>query len=166
MNAQVTKQIHSHDMPKNIILIIGDGMGVAQIQAGLTANYGKLNLLQFTSIGFSKTHPASDYITDSGAGATAMSTGHKTYNGAIGVGIDSVPVNSILEYAEEKGLSTGLVSTSAITHATPASFIAHNVSRDDYEAIAADFLKTDIDVFIGGGRDNFTKRKDQRNLAE
>ena len=62
---------------------------------------------------------------------------------------------TILEYAEEKGLSTGLVSTSAITHATPASFIAHQADRDNYEAIAADFLKTDIDVFIGGGIDHF-----------
>jgi alkaline phosphatase len=149
---------------KNIILMIGDGMGMAQIQAGLIANTGRLNLLQFNHIGFSMTHSATDYITDSGAGATAMSTGHKTYNGAIGVRRDSFSVKTILEYAEENGLSTGLVSTSSITHATPAAFIAHNRSRDNYEDIAADFLKTDIDVFIGGGKDNFAFRKDKKDL--
>ncbi|HEX2395886.1 MAG TPA: alkaline phosphatase [Bacteroidales bacterium] len=153
-------------MPDNIILLIGDGMGLSQIQAGLTANFGQLNLLEFKSIGFSRTQSASDYVTDSGAGATAISTGHKTYNGAIGVDADSLPVKTILEYAEEKGLSTGLISTSAITHATPASFIAHNIDRNDYEGIALDFLKTDIDVFIGGGIAHFTARKDNRNLAK
>lgn len=154
------------NLPQNIILMIGDGMSLPQIQAGLTANFGTLNLLEFKSVGFSKTHSASNYVTDSGAGATAISTGHKTFNGAIGVTPDSLPAKTILEYAEEKGLSTGLVSTSAITHATPASFIAHSTNRSDYEAIALDFLKTDIDVFIGGGRDHFTARKDNRNLAK
>jgi alkaline phosphatase len=155
-----------HDKPVNIILMIGDGMGVAQIYSGYTANHGQLNLFSFKSIGFSKTYSASDYITDSGAGGTAISTGNKTYNGAIGVNMDTVPVKTILEYAEEKGLSTGLVSTSAITHATPASFISHQADRDNYEAIAADFLKTDIDLFIGGGIDHFSSRKDGRNLLE
>lgn len=157
---------NKQEFPENIILMIGDGMGISQIQAGLTANFGYLNLLEFKSIGFSRTHSYSDYVTDSGAGATAISSGHKTYNGAIGVGADSVPVKTILEYAEEKGLATGLISTSAITHATPASFIAHNIDRDDYEGIALDFLKTDIDVFIGGGKDYFTNRKDKINLTD
>jgi alkaline phosphatase len=163
---QETIRVHKEDMPKNIILFIGDGMGLAQIQSGLTVNYGRLNLLSFRNIGFSKTQPAFGYITDSGAGATALSTGVKTYNGAIGVGPDSASLKTILEYAEQAGLSTGLVSTSAITHATPASFIAHSYTRNDYEGIAADFLKTDIDVFIGGGRNNFTIRKDKRNLVQ
>jgi alkaline phosphatase len=155
-----------HDKPDNIILMIGDGMGVAQIYSGYTANHGQLNLFSFNSIGFSKTYSAYDYITDSGAGGTAISTGNKTYNGAIGVNMDTVPVKTILEYAGEMGLSTGLVSTSAITHATPASFISHQADRDNYEAIAADFLKTDVDVFIGGGIDHFTVRKDGRNLLQ
>jgi alkaline phosphatase len=154
------------EKPTNIILMIGDGMGVAQVYAGFTVNHGELNLFRCTSIGFSKTYSASDYITDSGAGATAISTGNKTFNGAIGMNKDSIPVKTILEYAEEKGLATGLVVTSAITHATPASFIAHVADRDDYEAIAADFLKTDIDVFIGGGIDHFSVRKDKRDLIK
>jgi alkaline phosphatase len=164
--AQEKIRVHRDEMPKNIILLIGDGMGLAQIQAGLTTNFGRLNLFTIRSIGFSRTQSATGYVTDSGAGATAISTGHKTYNGAIGVGMDSAAMRTILEYAEEAGKSTGLVSTSSITHATPASFIAHNVSRNNYEDIALDFLKTDIDVFIGGGRNNFTKRKDGRNLVQ
>jgi len=157
-------KLSSSIQPTNIILLIGDGMGLTQIYSGLTMNHGQLNLTQFKSIGFSKTYSASNYTTDSGAGGTAMATGNKTYNGAIGVDKDTIPCKSILEYAEINGLSTGLVSTSTITHATPASFIAHNKSRDDYEGIAADFLKTDIDVFIGGGRNNFSTRKDHRDL--
>jgi len=152
--------------PDNIILMIGDGMGVAQVYAGYTASHGTLNLFTFPVTGFSKTYSASDYITDSGAGATAISTGNKTFNGAIGVGKDSVPAKTILEYAEEKGLSTGLIATSTITHATPASFIAHQADRNNYEAIANDFLKTDIDVFIGGGLEHFSNRKDGRNLLQ
>lgn len=150
--------------PKNIIFLIGDGMGTAQVFSGLTANKGHLYLENFKSVGFSKTQSADDYITDSAAGATALSAGVKTYNGAIGVDVNKQPVETILEKAEKKGLATGLVSTSAITHATPASYIAHQESRNMYEDIAADFLKTDIDVFIGGGIEHFSKRKDGRNL--
>jgi len=128
-----------NEKPTNIILMIGDGMGVAQVYSGYTANKGQLNLFACQSIGFSKTYSATDYITDSGAGATAISTGHKTYNGAIGVDKDTAFAKTILEYAVDHGLATGLVSTSAITHATPASFIAHQAFRDNYEAIAADF---------------------------
>ena len=153
------------DRPKNIILMIGDGMGVAQVFTGLTANQGRLFLENCKHIGFSKTQSFSSYITDSAAGATALSAGVKTYNLAIGVDKDTIPVPTILEEAEERGLATGLVSTSSITHATPASFIAHQKSRAMNEAIAADFLKTDIDVFIGGGLKYFTERKDGRNLT-
>ncbi len=152
--------------PKNIILLIGDGMGVSQVFAGLTANKGHLFLENCKYIGFSKTQSADNYITDSAAGGTALSSGVKTYNGAIGVDANKNPVKTILEEANENGLATGLVSTSSITHATPASFIAHQEGRGSYEDIAADFLKTDIDVFIGGGLDHFTKRKDGRNLAD
>ncbi|WP_346861614.1 alkaline phosphatase [uncultured Draconibacterium sp.] len=152
------------DKPKNIIFLIGDGMGVAQVFSGLTANQGKLFLENCKHIGFSKTQSADDYITDSAAGGTALSCGIKTYNGAIGVNTDTLAVKTILEEAEEKGLATGLVSSSAITHATPASFIAHQKNRGMYEEIAADFLNTDIDVFIGGGIQHFTKRADGKNL--
>lgn len=151
--------------PKKVILMIGDGMGTSQVFAGVTANGGQLFLNNFKHVGFATTQSSSHYITDSAAGGTALSTGQKTYNGAIGVNTDTVAIKTILEMAEEKGLATGLVSTSAITHATPASFIAHQGSRGSYEDIAADFLKTDIDVFIGGGYKHFAQRKDQRDLT-
>jgi len=152
--------------PKNIIFMIGDGMGTAQIEAGLTANHGQLFLSNFKHVGFSQTQSADDYVTDSAAGGTALSSGYRTYNGAIGVDLDSIPHPTMLEIAETKGKATGLISTSAITHATPASFIAHQPSRNMYEAIAADFLKTDIDLFIGGGYKHFAKRKDSVNLVD
>lgn len=160
------KQKFKANKPKNIILMIGDGMGVTQVFAGITANHGSLFLNNFKHIGFSKTQSADDFITDSAAGGTAISCGVKTYNGAIGVNTDTVAVKTILEEAEAKGLATGLVSTSAITHATPASFIAHQPDRGMYEAIAADFLNTDIDVFIGGGVAHFSQRQDKRNLLK
>ena len=152
--------------PKNVIMMIGDGMGVTEVFAGLTANGGHLFLDNFKHVGFSKTQSSDNYITDSAAGGTALSSGIKTYNGAIGVNPDTAAVKSILETAEEKGLATGLISTSAITHATPASYIAHQGSRGSYEDIAADFMKTDIDVFIGGGYKHFAQRKDQRDLTK
>lgn len=150
--------------PKNVILLIGDGMGLAQICAGFVASGGYLNFERFKHIGLSRTNSADDYITDSAAGATAISTGKKTYNKAIGVDKDSLPAKTILEYAEENGWATGMVVTCPVTHATPASFIAHQPSRSMDEAIAADFLKTDIDVFIGGGQSYFDKRADGKNL--
>ncbi len=150
----------------NIILMIGDGMGTAQIYAAMTAAGHPLNLEQFSFSGFSKTYSLTDYITDSAAGGTALSTGHKTRNGIIAEDTLGNPLKTILEMAEEHGMATGLISTSAITHATPASFIAHEHSRNSNEAIAADFLGSGIDVFIGGGLDHFTKREDGINLID
>lgn len=152
--------------PKNIILLIGDGMGLAQVYAGMVANGDALNIERFKHIGFHKSYSSDNIITDSAAGATAFSCGEKSYNGAIGVGTDSLPRETILETAEKKGLATGLVATSTITHATPASFIAHAKSRKLDEDIAADFMKTDVDVFIGGGKDYFEKRSDSINLLD
>ena len=157
------KKIRS-DKPKNIIFLIGDGMGVAHVYAGLIANKGDLYIKTMPVSGFSKTNSSDELITDSAAGATAFSIGEKTYNGAIGVDKNEIPKKTILEMAEEKGLSTGLISTCAITHATPASFIAHQQNRGLQEEIAADFLNTDIDLFIGGGRKYFNQREDQRDL--
>ena len=151
---------------KNIILLIGDGMGTSQIYAGLVANKGKLYLEYLPNIGFIKTYSASDLITDSGAGATAFATGKKTNNGMIGITPDNQPLPNITELVEQKGFSTGLVATSTITHATPAAFVAHEFSRHYYEQIASDFLRDGIDVFIGGGRSHFTNRLDRLNLID
>lgn len=151
---------------KNIIFLIGDGMGISQIYAGLTANKGSLNLERIKYIGLCKTNSANSYITDSGAGATAFATGKKTNDFAIGVDVNGMPLPTIIEIAEDHGLATGMVVTSSITHATPAAFIAHQPNREMHEEIAADFLKTDIDVFIGGGSKYFNQRSDGINLID
>ncbi len=151
--------------PKNIILLIGDGMGLAQISAGYYYNGKKLNLEKFPITGLMTTQSSSHLITDSAAGATAFACGCKTYNGAIGVTAKRKPCRTILEDAKAQGLAVGLVASCSITHATPASFIAHVESRADAEDIAIDFLKTDIDLIIGGGLQYFNARtSDKRNL--
>ena len=159
------KEEPKSDTPKNIILMIGDGMGTSQIFAGMVANGGELFLNNFKHVGFSQTQAATTFNTDSGAAGTALATGTKTYYHAIGVDTDTIAQSTILELAEAQKMATGLVATVAITHATPASFIAHQADRDSYEDIAADFLKTDVDVFIGGGYDYFTKRTDSLDLT-
>ncbi len=151
--------------PKNVILLIGDGMGLTQVSAGLYANNNRLRLEQCTATGLIKTHSASHLITDSCAGATAFSCGCKTYNYAIGVDQRKKSCLTLLEQAEGRGLATGLVATSSLTHATPASFYAHVKERKETEAIAADFLNVDIDFAVGGGLNYFAKRTtDTRNL--
>jgi len=156
---------HAPNQPKNIILLIGDGMGLSQITAGLYANDNKLHLERFRVTGLMKTHSSSHRITDSAAGATAFSCGVKTYNGAIGMTKDRKPCKTILEQAKANGLATGLVATSSITHATPAAFIAHVADRSSAEDIAAFFLKTELDFMVGGGLKFFNRRKtDKRNL--
>lgn len=139
---------------KNIIFLIGDGTGLAQITTGQLALVGPDGLLHLQTMpvtGFVKTHSSDNLITDSASGATAYSCGLKTYNGAIGVDPDQTPCKTILEMAEEKGLSTGLVSTSSITHATPASFAAHQPRRSMQLQIAEDFAASGVEVFLGGG---------------
>ncbi|MBS3771368.1 MAG: alkaline phosphatase [Bacteroidales bacterium] len=163
---QTTKEEHSVSNPKNIVLMIGDGMGVSQIYAGMTVSKEPLVFEQFQNIGFQKTYSKSDYTTDSGASGTALATGEKTDNGHISVTPSGEDLTTILELAEQNGLATGLASTSSILHATPASFIAHNKDRNNYEDLAADFLETDIDVFIGGGRESFADREDGKDLIQ
>ncbi len=151
---------------KNVILLIGDGMGATQIYVAISVSEKPLIIEKFKHLGFHKTYSANSYITDSGAGGTALATGAKTKNKHIGVDSLGNPLKSILVYAEENQLATGLISTSAITHATPASFIACDSSRYNYENIAKDFLDVDIDIFIGGGKNYFNKREDQLNLVD
>lgn len=151
---------------KNIIFLIGDGMGLNQVYAGMTANGGTLNLERCTHIGLSKTYSANSYITDSAAGGTALATGSKTNNGMIGMNADSVAVKSVLELAEETNMATGLVATVRITHATPASFYAHQINRSMYQEIAAEMFTSGIDFFVGGGRKDFEFRTDSLNYSD
>lgn len=160
----IVSSLSAAKQPKNVIFLIGDGMGLAQIYLGMIENGNKLELERMKNVGFSKTYSADNFVTDSGAGGTALATGVKTKNHMIGLGPDSVAVETILEQAERNGLATGIVVSCAVTYVTPATFIAHQVNRKMYEECAADYLKTDIDVFIGGGRKYFDSRSDGRNL--
>ena len=108
--------------PKNVVLLIGDGMGLAQIYAGMVANGNKLQLERCKNVGFVKTYSASHFTTDSGAGGTALACGVKTKNGMIGMNADSVVVRSILEMAEKNNLATGIVS--ACTGVASLKFMA------------------------------------------
>lgn len=153
--------------PRNVILMIGDGMGLTQITAGMYANGNRLHLERCSVTGLHKSYAANDLITDSAAGATAFACGEKTYNGAIGVDLNGKPLRTILEEAEQHGLATGLIATSTITHATPASFIAHVPLRSEEEDIAVFFVDSGIDLFIGGGKKYFDRRqKDNRDLLQ
>ena len=155
-----------HKKAKKIILLIGDGMGLTHLYTGYTVNKGNLNIERFKYIGIQKTYSLNDYITDSGASATAIATGEKTNNKMIGLRPDSTVLKSIIEIAEDNQIATGLVATVTITHATPAAFFAHQPYRYMYEEIALDFLKTDIDLFISGGKKYFANRTDGLNLID
>ncbi len=148
----------------NIILMIGDGTGLAQITAGMYANGNKTHLESFQVIGLQKTHSANALVTDSAASGTAMACGVKTINGVVGIGMDNAHKESILAWSKKKGYSTGLIATSSIVHATPASFYANVISRKQYEDIAFQMSVSDVDFFIGGGKKHFNRRKDNRNL--
>ncbi len=149
---------------KNVILLIGDGMALPQITLGMYHLDRMISLERFAVVGLHKSHAYDDLITDSAAGATAFSCGVKTYNGAIGVGPDTVAVKTILEMCEDRGMPTGLVATSTIVHATPASFAAHVKSRRDYEDIALDMSDSEVDIMIGGGKKYFDRREDEKDL--
>ncbi|GIP24492.1 alkaline phosphatase [Paenibacillus sp. J22TS3] len=163
---------------RNVIFLIGDGMGVSYTTA---YRYLKDNpatpIMERTEfdkylVGNQMTYPEDEKenVTDSASAATAMSAGVKTYNAAIAVDNDHTEVKTVLEEAKRAGKSTGLVATSEITHATPAAFGAHDISRKNMDAIADDYYnekingKHKVDVLLGGGMSNFV-RKD-KNLTD
>ena len=156
----------AEDKLPNIILMIGDGMGLSHITAGMYANNNKTILEEFEYIGLSKTHSLNYLITDSAASGTAMASGVKTLNRVVGIDKNNKKTKSILEICKEKKYNIGLVVTSEIVHATPASFYAKVQSRYNYEDIALQLSEHDVDLFVGGGKDYFNKRKDKRNLLE
>jgi len=145
----------------NVILLIGDGMGLTQIYSGFTGNRGALNLLQMINIGFSKTYSSDSYITDSAAGGTAMATGHKTNNRYIGVDATGMRLPAIPDLLAPLGVKSGLISCGDITDATPAAFYGHANDRSEEDAIAKDFLASPVDIMIGGGATHFNYHLDQ-----
>ena len=165
------------EKPKNIIMVVADGMGPAYTTAyRLYKDDPSTPLIEPTVldeylVGTARTYPASvsGYVTDSAASATALAAGVKTYNGAIGIDVDKNELETVLHRAKKLGKETGLAVTSQIVHATPASYVAHNESRRNYDAIADSFLDNRIgdemvvDVMLGGGWDYFIR--EDRNLV-
>jgi len=157
--------------PKNIILLIGDGMGVSQISAHHYENENRSFFEWFKHIGFQKTHAHDKLITDSSASGTAMLSGNKTNNTMVGVLPDSTVVQSLFEEGKKRNYKAGFVVTSTVVHATPAVLYGHQVLRGNYTGIADDLLKSDFDIIIGGGEKYFSSlekdgRKRRKSLKE
>ena len=140
---------------KNIILLIGDGNGLSQISSAVLANNGALSLTQLKSIGLIKTQSADDFTTDSAAAGTALATGKKTNNRAVGTDKTGASIENIAEILQKRGFSTGCITTDEITGATPASFYAHTKDRSDIKNISKDLTNSMLNLFVGGGASNF-----------
>lgn len=151
---------------KNVILLIGDGMGLAQIQAGLTANFGQLNMINMKHVGLSRTEALNADFTDSAAGGTAMATGQKTNNRYIGVDADGKPLASIPDTLARYGIKSGVISSGDITDATPAAFYAHQIDRSMSQEIAADFQRSHVDILVGSNRKSFLENKDTNLMQQ
>ncbi|MCG7551072.1 alkaline phosphatase [Pseudoalteromonas sp. Of7M-16] len=164
--------------PKNIIYMIGDGMGPAYTTAyryykdDKTTKTVEPTVFDSILVGMAHTYPDDNtVVTDSAAGATALSTAIKSYNGAIAVDTKKKPLKTMLQMAKENGKTTALVATSQINHATPASFAAHNESRRNYDEIADDYIdvkvagKLPVDLMLGGGTKYFI-REDRNIVSE
>ena len=156
--------------PRNIIFLIGDGMGVAHITAARIEN-GPLNLERFKIMGLHMTGSANDYVTDSAAAGTALATGFKTNNDVVGQSPDGKPLKNLMEYAREAGKATGVTVTSILPHATPAAFSAHHIARYHYDTITEQQANSGLDVMIGGGLSNYypkttpgSRRKDDKHI--
>ncbi len=153
------------EKPRNIILLIGDGMGVSQLTAGYLEE-GGLSEERMPVGGLVRTFPQGGLVTDSAASGTAIATGHKTRNGRISTSADGDTLRTVFEYAEDAGMSTGLVVTCSITHATPAVFAAHVPSRRMETEIARQIAFGGVDVLIGGGWSFFVPRGEEGSGRE
>ena len=162
--APAAAQAQEAAAPRNAILFVSDGTGPATITMArdfARAEEGRERLtLDSVLTGSIRTYATDSRVTDSAAGATAFSTGVKTYNGAIAVDTLKRPLATVLEAAEARGMATGLVATSRLTHATPAAFAAHVPSRSMEDEIARQMLGHDIEVLLGGGRRHFRSEAD------
>lgn len=157
------------DRVKNVIVFIGDGMGLGAVSAWMVdQNYAMTCFDRAQFVGLCKTYSKNNRVTDSAASATALATGNKTDNGMIGMLPDETKVQNLTEYAKAMGKSTGIVVTSHVVDATPAGFIAHQKSRDDRDEITEDLVELKPDVLAGGGRKYFerNKSKNGRSLLE
>ena len=151
---------------KNVIVMIGDGMGVEQVSCGWVLNGGSLNMEQMPYTGFSRTYAVDRLITDSCAGGSALATGVKTKYYYMGVDPEGNPVPSLLHRAQQKGMKTGVAVTCRINDATPLDFVGHSLDRDEEEANAAQYVDSGVDFLAGGGRQFWQGREDGRDLVQ
>lgn len=152
---------------RNVIIMIGDGMGLEQVSCAWVLNHGKLNLDHFPSVGLSRTWCTNRLITDSGAGGTALAIGMKTAYSHVGTAPDSTDVPSVLVKAQELGKKTGVVVTCHFADATPCDFCCHNEYRYNQDDLIADYVTCGVDYLAGGGLDWFTvNRKDGRDITK
>lgn len=153
------------DRVENVILMIGDGMGLTQVTALMVdKDYSPTAFDRAQGVGLVKTYSANNRVTDSAAAGTALSTGEKTDNAMLGMLPDSSWCYSIMARAAARGMATGIVVTYDIVHATPAAFYAHVPERHMYDSIAVQLAADSIDVLFGSGRKYFTGRGDGRDL--
>ncbi len=167
----INNPISTNKNAKNVILLIGDGMSIAQIATtdaflGASDNtYNKhLNFENFKNQGLTTTYAQDRLITDSAAAGTAIATGSKTYCGGISVDINKNNLKTILEYAQDLNKSTGIVTSTRVTHATPAVFLANNIDRDAENEIAVDEAYSNVTFLAGGGYRNFISPNNSYNL--
>jgi alkaline phosphatase len=163
--------IQGAEKPKNIIILIGDGMGLNYVAANVLMHEDS-PFRKFTTIGLSITRSIDELITDSAASATAIATGHPTRNKHISVDTNYNKLYTIFEHARSLGMATGIVVTDNIPGGTPAPFFAHHFSRHKYLEIAEQLVNSKLDVAIGGGAkyllplENGGSRKDSVNLVD
>ena len=140
---------------QNVIFIIGDGMGVNQLEAARRKLSMALPVDGFPISGTMTTHNALGELTDSAAGGTALSTGYKTLNGMVARDSNGNPLPTLLEFFEARGKATGMITTSYLADATPATFGSHVYNRGSYTAIIKSYYENGIDLLLGGGTDEF-----------
>jgi alkaline phosphatase len=136
---------------KNLIILIGDGTGLAQWYAGYTANNQSLNVFNMMQIGLSKTSSYDNYITDSAPGATAISSGYKGNNRSVGVDHTGVAHPSLTELVARQGWKTGIITSGDMRDATPAAFYGHRAERSDFPGMLQDLVNAPIDILAGAG---------------
>ena len=151
---------------KNVIFMIGDGMGLEQLSTAWIVNNRHLNITDnFSNVGIQWTYSASKLVTDSAAAGTALATGSKTRNGAIAVNTDNEVLETLSEYAKSKGKKTGTSVVCRVCDATPAVFSTHAPNRDSLYNIMAQFVDSELDFLFGGGLKWWENRPDGRDLT-
>lgn len=150
---------------KNVIYLIGDGMGFGAVSSLLLSESDSTAFEYAPVIGLSETCSADNYVTDSPAGGTALAAGVRTCNGYLGIDPDGQQLTSIMRRAQAMGKRSGIVVNTVLTEATPAAFYAGVRSRSEGYRIAEQFVESGVDVAIGSGLSVFVGRPDSVDLT-